>query len=68
MIVADIPELKGINWQMMIIDEAHRLKNTKSKLADLLRQMHIGHKVRFRCENLNLLLMTNVMNKISLKK
>ena len=48
MIVADIPELKGINWQMMIIDEAHRLKNTKSKLADLLRQMHIGHKVRLR--------------------
>jgi SNF2 family DNA or RNA helicase len=45
MIVADIPEIKSLHWSMMIIDEAHRLKNTKSKLADLLRQMHIDHKV-----------------------
>ena len=45
MIVADCPELKGINWQLMIIDEAHRLKNTKSKLADNLKQMTIQHKV-----------------------
>ena len=45
MIVADIPEIKSVFWTTMIIDEAHRLKNTKSKLADLLRQMHIGHKV-----------------------
>ena len=45
MIVADCPELKGINWQLMIIDEAHRLKNTKSKLADNLKQMTIQQKV-----------------------
>lgn len=37
MIVADIPEIRNVNWQLMIIDEAHRLKNTKSKLAENLK-------------------------------
>ncbi|GMH56564.1 hypothetical protein TrST_g9049 [Triparma strigata] len=32
----DYAELHAINWQCLIVDEAHRLKNTKSKIAEVL--------------------------------
>ncbi|EJK61181.1 hypothetical protein THAOC_18377, partial [Thalassiosira oceanica] len=37
MIASDWPELKAIEWEIIVVDEAHRLKNHQSKLAQNLR-------------------------------
>jgi SNF2 family DNA or RNA helicase len=31
--------LRKIEWCVLVVDEAHRMKNEKSKLATLLRQV-----------------------------
>jgi SNF2 family DNA or RNA helicase len=43
----DFMELTAIPWVCVVVDEAHRLKNHKSKLASNLRDPHFrfGHKV-----------------------
>lgn len=41
MIVLENSHLEHIDWQVLIIDEAHRLKNQSCKLADCLRAMHL---------------------------
>ena len=48
MLVADDwNELSFVNWQVLVVDEAHRLKNHNSKLAATMRkeQFNFQHKV-----------------------
>ncbi|XP_054656461.1 chromodomain-helicase-DNA-binding protein 7 isoform X2 [Dunckerocampus dactyliophorus] len=45
MILADCPELRGIPWRCVVIDEAHRLKNRNCKLLEGLKLMDMEHKV-----------------------
>ena len=37
MVCDDAVELSFVEWKMLVVDEAHRLKNHNSKLATLLR-------------------------------
>lgn len=39
MILADCPELRGVGWRCVVIDEAHRLKNRNCKLLEGLKMM-----------------------------
>lgn len=39
MILADCPELRGVPWRCVVIDEAHRLKNRNCKLLEGLKMM-----------------------------
>ncbi|KAL7751193.1 hypothetical protein RI367_003399 [Sorochytrium milnesiophthora] len=39
------PELKGIPWDCLVVDEGHRLKNDESKLFTKLQDFTIFHKV-----------------------
>lgn len=48
MLVADDwAELAAVRWEVLVVDEAHRLKNHNSKLAVNLRkeQFHFNHKI-----------------------
>eukprot|EP00536_Pseudo-nitzschia_multiseries_P008966 jgi/Psemu1/199531/e_gw1.239.51.1 len=48
MLVADDwTELSYVRWQVLVVDEAHRLKNHNSKLAATMRkeQFHFQHKI-----------------------
>lgn len=48
MLVADDwAELAAVNWEVLVVDEAHRLKNHNSKLAVNLRkdQFSFKHKI-----------------------
>ncbi|OWR46917.1 Chromatin-remodeling complex ATPase chain Iswi [Danaus plexippus plexippus] len=38
MIIREKSVFKKFNWRYMVIDEAHRIKNEKSKLSELLRE------------------------------
>lgn len=44
-IVTDFADLKGFNWRLCVIDEAHRLKNRNCKLLEGLRQLTLEHRV-----------------------
>lgn len=44
-IITDFNELKGYNWRLCVIDEAHRLKNRNCKLLEGLRQLNLEHRV-----------------------
>lgn len=37
--------LKKFNWRYMIIDEAHRIKNEKSKLSEIVREFHTANRL-----------------------
>ena len=37
MVCDDAVDLSFVEWKMLVVDEAHRLKNHSSKLATLLR-------------------------------
>ncbi|OAG29943.1 chromodomain-helicase-DNA-binding protein 7 [Nematocida displodere] len=45
MAIAGIDHLSGISFGVSVLDEAHRLKNSKSKAAQTLREIEIDHKV-----------------------
>uniref|UniRef100_M4BRS8 Uncharacterized protein n=1 Tax=Hyaloperonospora arabidopsidis (strain Emoy2) TaxID=559515 RepID=M4BRS8_HYAAE len=53
----DLYKLAQINWQLMVVDEAHRLKNGNSKLSNILR-------TRFTYENMLLLTGTPLQNNV----
>ncbi|EGZ22731.1 hypothetical protein PHYSODRAFT_388148, partial [Phytophthora sojae] len=53
----DLYKLAQINWQLMVVDEAHRLKNRNSKLSNLLH-------TRFTFENMLLLTGTPLQNNV----
>ncbi|CAM6002371.1 unnamed protein product [Sphagnum balticum] len=37
--------LKKFHWKYLVIDEAHRIKNEKSKLSDIVRQFRSHHRL-----------------------
>ncbi|XP_022908972.1 chromatin-remodeling complex ATPase chain Iswi isoform X2 [Onthophagus taurus] len=37
--------LKKVNWRYMVIDEAHRIKNEKSKLSEILREFKTTNRL-----------------------
>ncbi|XP_074651868.1 SWI/SNF-related matrix-associated actin-dependent regulator of chromatin subfamily A member 5-like [Tubulanus polymorphus] len=36
---------KKFNWRYLVIDEAHRIKNEKSKLSDIVREFKSSHRL-----------------------
>lgn len=42
---ADWSEIQQIDWKVLIVDEAQRLKNCSSKLIQHLRQFKTSHKI-----------------------
>lgn len=54
---ADFSKLTRVNWQVLVVDEAHRLKNKSSKLSSLI------HK-NFKYENILLLTGTPLQNNV----
>ncbi|KAM7270566.1 hypothetical protein ACFE04_029780 [Oxalis oulophora] len=45
MILADSCHLRGVPWELLIVDEGHRLKNSGSKLFGLLNTYSFQHRV-----------------------
>ncbi|KAK7260476.1 hypothetical protein RIF29_26552 [Crotalaria pallida] len=45
MILADSSHLRGVPWEVLLVDEAHRLKNAQSKLFSLLNTFSFQHRV-----------------------
>lgn len=56
MVIREKASLKKINWHYMVIDEAHRIKNEKSKLSEIVRE--------FNCKNRLLLTGTPLQNNL----
>jgi len=44
LVTEDFRELAAIDWEILVVDEAHRLKNHKSKLAVNLRDGNFTFK------------------------
>ena len=40
-LLADNSELQNIMWRVVVIDEAHRLKNKNCKMLEGLRELHM---------------------------
>lgn len=38
-------QLKKLNWRYIIIDEAHRIKNEKSKLSETVRELNSENRL-----------------------
>ncbi|XP_020532268.1 protein CHROMATIN REMODELING 4 isoform X2 [Amborella trichopoda] len=45
MVMADASHLRGVPWEVLIVDEGHRLKNSSSKLFNLLNTFSFQHRV-----------------------
>ncbi|KAL2900671.1 Protein CHROMATIN REMODELING 4 [Bienertia sinuspersici] len=45
MVLADSSHLRGIPWEVLIVDEGHRLKNSSSKLFSLLNAFSFQQRV-----------------------
>ncbi|GMH27753.1 hypothetical protein Nepgr_029596 [Nepenthes gracilis] len=45
MVLADSSHLRGIPWEVLVVDEGHRLKNSSSKLFSLLNTFSFQHRV-----------------------
>lgn len=45
MVLADSSHLRGVPWEVLIVDEGHRLKNAESKLFSLLNTFSFQHRV-----------------------
>uniref|UniRef100_A0AC35TTL7 Chromatin-remodeling complex ATPase chain Iswi n=1 Tax=Rhabditophanes sp. KR3021 TaxID=114890 RepID=A0AC35TTL7_9BILA len=45
MILKTITQLKKIKWEYVIIDEAHRIKNEKSKLSEMVRLLNSNNRL-----------------------
>ncbi|KAL5577428.1 hypothetical protein UlMin_019127 [Ulmus minor] len=45
MVLADSSHLRGVPWEVLIVDEGHRLKNSESKLFSLLNSFSFQHRV-----------------------
>ncbi|KAJ0980823.1 hypothetical protein J5N97_009078 [Dioscorea zingiberensis] len=45
MVLADSSHLRGVPWEVLIVDEGHRLKNSGSKLFSLLNTFSFQHRV-----------------------
>ncbi|KAD7478296.1 hypothetical protein E3N88_01432 [Mikania micrantha] len=45
MVLADSTYLSGVPWEVLVVDEGHRLKNASSKLFSLLNTFSFQHRV-----------------------
>ncbi|KAL4578136.1 hypothetical protein LXL04_014255 [Taraxacum kok-saghyz] len=45
MVLVDSSHLRGVPWEVLIVDEGHRLKNSSSKLFSLLNTFSFNHRV-----------------------
>ncbi|KAF2286829.1 hypothetical protein GH714_031186 [Hevea brasiliensis] len=45
MVLADSSYLRGVPWEVLVVDEGHRLKNSGSKLFSLLNTFSFQHRV-----------------------
>ncbi|XP_057466317.1 protein CHROMATIN REMODELING 4-like isoform X2 [Actinidia eriantha] len=45
MILADSSHLRAVPWEVLVVDEGHRLKNSSSKLFSLLNTISFQHRV-----------------------
>ncbi|XP_061360482.1 protein CHROMATIN REMODELING 4 [Gastrolobium bilobum] len=45
MVLADSSHLRGVPWEVLVVDEGHRLKNSGSKLFSLLNSFSFQHRV-----------------------
>ncbi|KAG9438989.1 hypothetical protein H6P81_019154 [Aristolochia fimbriata] len=45
MVLADSCHLRGVPWEVLVVDEGHRLKNSGSKLFSLLNTFSFQHRV-----------------------
>lgn len=45
MVLADSSHLRGVPWEVLIVDEGHRLKNSGSKLFSLLNTFSFQHRL-----------------------
>ncbi|KAL6206272.1 hypothetical protein ACLB2K_023520 [Fragaria x ananassa] len=45
MVLADSTHLRGVPWEVLIVDEGHRLKNSGSRLFSLLNSFSFQHRV-----------------------
>lgn len=45
MVLADSSHLRGVPWEVLVVDEGHRLKNSGSKLFSLLNTFCFQHRV-----------------------
>ncbi|XP_024393478.1 protein CHROMATIN REMODELING 4 isoform X4 [Physcomitrium patens] len=45
MVISDSNQLRSIPWEVLIVDEGQRLKNSESKLFTLLNTYKFGHRV-----------------------
>ncbi|KAI3798449.1 hypothetical protein L1987_33725 [Smallanthus sonchifolius] len=45
MVLADSSHLGGVPWEVLVVDEGHRLKNASSKLFSLLNTFSFQHRV-----------------------
>ncbi|KAJ9541303.1 hypothetical protein OSB04_027809 [Centaurea solstitialis] len=45
MVLADSTHLRGVPWEVLVVDEGHRLKNSSSKLFSLLNTFSFQHRV-----------------------
>ncbi|XP_038712206.1 protein CHROMATIN REMODELING 4-like isoform X2 [Tripterygium wilfordii] len=45
MVLADSSHLRGVPWEVLVVDEGHRLKNSESKLFSLLNSFCFQHRV-----------------------
>ncbi|XP_042483479.1 protein CHROMATIN REMODELING 4-like [Macadamia integrifolia] len=45
MVLADSSNLRGVPWEVLVVDEGHRLKNSGSKLFSMLNTFSFQHRV-----------------------
>lgn len=45
MIIRERAVLRKIQWRYLVIDEAHRIKNEKSKLSEILRELDTANRL-----------------------
>lgn len=45
MVIREKSVFKKFNWRYMVIDEAHRIKNEKSKLSEFLREFKTTNRL-----------------------
>jgi len=45
MIIRERAVLRKIQWRYLVIDEAHRIKNEKSKLSEILREFETNNRL-----------------------
>lgn len=45
MVLVDSSHLRGVQWEVLVVDEGHRLKNSESKLFSMLNTFSFQHRV-----------------------